>query len=164
MPATLAVLAFLIGIVAGLRSMTAPAFVAWGARLGRLQLGGTALAWLGSGVAAWVCLALALGELVADKLPRTPSRTQPGPFAARVVSGALSGAGLAVGAGGSLAAGVVLGALGAVAGALGGYRARTRLVPALGIHDSAVALVEDLIAVGGAVLIVTAARAAGSAG
>lgn len=164
MPATLAILAILIGVVAGLRSMTAPAFVAWGARLGRLQLAGTGLAWLGSAVAAWVFLALALGELVADKLPRTPSRTRPGPFAARLVSGGVSGAALVVGAGGSLVAGAVLGALGAVAGTLGGYRARTRLVPALGVPDAAVALVEDLIAVGGAVLIVMGARAAGSAG
>jgi uncharacterized membrane protein len=164
MPATLAVLAFLIGVVAGLRSMTAPAFVAWGARLGRLRIEGTALAWLGSAVAAWIFLAFAVGELVADKLPRTPSRTRPGPLVARLVSGALSGAGLSVGAGGSLVAGAVLGALGAAVGTLGGYRVRTRLGPALGLHDYALALVEDLIAVGGAVLIVTAARAAGSAG
>ncbi|MGN6390625.1 MAG: DUF4126 domain-containing protein [Gemmatimonadales bacterium] len=164
MPAPLAILALLVGVVAGLRSMTAPAFVAWGARLGRLRLDGTALAWLGSGVAAWICLALALGELVADKLPRTPSRTRPGPFIVRLVTGALSGAGLAVGAGGSLAAGAVLGALGAVVGTLGGYHARAGLVPALGVPDSVVALVEDLIAVGGAVLLVQAARTAGSAG
>lgn len=160
MSAALGLLAFLIGAVAGLRSMTAPAFVAWGARLARLRLEGTALAWLGSGVAAWVFLALALGELVADKLPRTPSRTRPGPFAARIVSGALSGGGLAAGAGGRLAAGALLGAMGAVAGTLGGYRARTRLGPAPGLPDHVVGLVEDLVAVGGAVLIVTAARRA----
>ena len=100
---TIAILAFLIGVVAGLRSMTAPALVAWGARLGRLRLESTALAFLGSGVAAWLLTALALGELVADKLPRTPSRTTPGPFGARILTGALSGAALTVGTGGSLA-------------------------------------------------------------
>jgi len=158
MNASLAILAVLIGAVAGLRSMTAPAFVAWGSRLARLRLEGTTLAWLGSGAAAWVLLALALGELVADKLPRTPSRTRPGPFAARIVSGALSGGGLAAGAGGPLVGGALLGAVGAIAGTLGGYRARTRLGPALGLPDSVVALVEDLLAIGGAVLIVAAAR------
>ena len=88
---TIAILAFLIGVVAGLRSMTAPALVAWGARLGRLRLESTALTFLGSGVAAWLLTALALGELVADKLPRTPSRTTPGPFGARILTGALWG-------------------------------------------------------------------------
>ena len=157
---TIAILAFLIGVVAGLRSMTAPALVAWGARLGRLRLESTALAFLGSGVAAWLLTALALGELVADKLPRTPSRTRPGPFGARILTGALSGAALTVGTGGSLAPGAVLGALGAVAGTLGGYTARTRLVPALGVPDTVVALAEDAVAVGGAVLILAAAQGA----
>jgi uncharacterized membrane protein len=76
---TSTVLAFSIGIIAGLRSMTAPAAVAWAARLGRLRLEGTALAFLGSGVAAGLLTALALGELIAVKLPRTPSRIRPGP-------------------------------------------------------------------------------------
>lgn len=153
---TLAVLAFLMGAVAGLRSMTAPAVVAWGARLGRLQLQSTALAFLGSAVAAWLLAALALGELVADKLPTTPSRTRPGPFAGRILTGALSGAALSAGHGGALAAGAAAGAIGAVAGTLGGYAARTRLVPALGVPDYVVALAEDVVAVGGALLIVTA--------
>src|SRR5438046_3163978 len=67
--------------------------------------------------------ALMLGELVADKLPKTPSRTEPGPFIGRIMTGGLSGAGLAAGAGRSLVAGIIVGALGGVAGTLGGYRA-----------------------------------------
>ena len=118
---TIALLAFLIGVIAGLRSMTAPARVAWGARLGWLRLEGTPLAFLDSAVAVWLLTALALAELVTDKLPKTPSRTRPGPFAARIVTGALSGAALMAGTGGPLAAGALLGALGAVAGTLGGY-------------------------------------------
>lgn len=153
---TLAVLAFLMGAIAGLRSMTAPAVVAWGARLGRLQLEGAALAFLGSAVAAWLLAAAALGELVADKLPTTPSRTRPGPFAGRILTGALSGAALSAGNGGTLTAGAAAGALGAVAGTVGGYAARTRLVPALGVPDYVVAVAEDVVAVGGALLIVAA--------
>jgi len=147
--------AFLIGVIAGLRTMTAPAFVAWAARLGRLGLDGTPLSFLGLPVTAWVFTALALGELVADKLPSTPSRTRPGPFVGRIVSGAMCGAAISAGTGGSLALGAVLGAIGAVAGTLGGYNARVRLVPALKVPDSVVALVEDLVAVGGALLIVS---------
>jgi len=147
--------AFLIGVIAGLRTMTAPAFVAWAARLGRLGLDRTPLSFLGLPVTAWVFTALALGELVADKLPSTPSRTKPGPFVGRIVSGAMCGAAISAGTGGSLALGAVLGAIGAVAGTLGGYNARVRLVPALKVPDSVVALVEDLVAVGGALLIVS---------
>ena len=157
---TIACLAFLIGVVAGLRSMTAPAFVSWGARLGWLPLGGTALSFLGSGVAAWLLTALALGELIADKLPKTPNRTRPGPFAARIVSGALSGAALTGVAGVSLIEGVALGALGAVTGTLAGYTGRRRLVAALGVPDHLVAVAEDVVAVGGALLILAVARGA----
>jgi uncharacterized membrane protein len=133
--------------------MTAPAFVAWAARLGRLRLEGTLLSFLGLPVTAWVFSALALGELVGDKLPSTPARTRPGPFVARLVSGAMSGGAITAGAGGSLAVGAVLGGLGAVVGTLAGYNARVRLVPALELPDTVVALVEDLVAVGGALLI-----------
>jgi len=151
-------LAFLLGILAGLRSVTPPAAVAWAARLGWLHLEGTPLAFLGSAVAAYVLTGLMLAELVGDKLPKTPSRTQPGPFVGRVVTGGLAGAALTAGVGGSLALGTVLGLLGAVAGTLGGYRVRTGLVRALRMPDYVVALGEDAVAVGGAFLIVASIR------
>jgi uncharacterized membrane protein len=160
---TSAVLAFLIGIIAGLRAITAPAAVAWGARLGRLQLEGTALGFLGSTVAVWLLSAAALAELVADKLPSTPSRTRPGSFAGRILTGALSGAALTAGTGGMLAPGALLGAAGAVAGTLGGYTARVRLVPALTVPDYVVALAEDAVALIGAVLTIAAAHGGRSA-
>jgi uncharacterized membrane protein len=154
----LLLLAFGLGIVAGLRSMTAPAVAAWAARLGHLDLASTPLAWLGSAIAAWLLALAAVGELVADKLPFTPNRTAVGPFVARLVSGALSGGALAAGHAGSLAAGAVAGAAGAVAGTFGGFRARTGLVRALGTPDYVVAVMEDVCAVGGAILLVLAAR------
>ncbi len=138
--------------------MTPPAAVAWAAHFGWLTLDGTPLAFLGSAAARYILLAAMLGELVADKLPFTPSRTRPGPFAARVVSGALAGAALAAGSGGTLALGAVAGAFGGVVGTLGGYRARTGLVRALGTPDYVVAVAEDVVAVGGAFLIVSAVR------
>jgi uncharacterized membrane protein len=151
----LPLLAFAIGVVAGLRSMTAPAAVTWAARLGWLHLDDTPLAFLGSGVAAYVFTALMIGELVADKLPRTPSRTRPGPFVGRIAAGGLAGAALIAGTGGSLALGALLGAIGAVAGTLGGYTARTRLVRVLAVPDYVVALGEDILAIGGAFLILS---------
>ena len=138
-------LAFLIGVVAGLRAMTAPAVVSWAARLGWLDLHGTPLAFLSAAVTPWIFTAAALGELVNDKLPKTGSRKAPPAFIARIVMGALSGA--AVGAAGhALAAGLILGALGAVAGTFGGYEFRARLARAAG-KDLPIALLEDAIAI-----------------
>lgn len=148
------ILAFAIGVIAGLRSMTAPAVVAWAARLGRLPLAGTPVGFLGSSVAAWLLALAALAELVADKLPFTPNRTAVGPFVGRIVTGGLSGAGLAAAGGQPLLAGAAMGALGGVAGTFGGYKARTGLVRALGVQDWVVAVAEDAVAVGGAIAIV----------
>src|SRR5438270_5742958 len=128
-------LAFAVGVIAGLRSLTAPAVVSWAVRLGWLDLRQTGFAFLGSTAAVCVLTALAAAELVGDKLPKTPSRKSPGPFMARVVLGALSGAALCAAAKQSAAAGALLGAVGGVAGTLGGYEARTHLVKALKVPD-----------------------------
>jgi uncharacterized membrane protein len=82
--------ALLIGIIAGLRAMTAPAAVSWAAFLGWLPLGGTVLGFLGASVTPWILTALALVELVTDQLPATPSRKVPVQFGARLVAGARS--------------------------------------------------------------------------
>jgi uncharacterized membrane protein len=148
------VVSFLIGVVAGLRSMTAPAAVSWGARLGWLQLQNTSLAFLGAAIAPYIFSLLAVGELTADKLPRTPSRKTPVPFACRILTGALCGAALGA-SNDALIGGLIAGALGAVAGALGGYEFRTRLVRATGGKDLPVALLEDAIAICGAFWIVS---------
>jgi len=147
------VLAFLIGVITGLRSMTAPAAVSWAARLGWLHLENTGLAFLGATITPYILTLGAIGELIADQLPKTPSRKAPVGFGARIVMGALCGAALGAPAD-ALIGGLVAGVLGAVAGTLGGYEARTRLARAIG-KDLPIALLEDAIAVGGALLIVS---------
>ncbi len=148
------VFAFLIGVIAGLRSMTAPAAVSWAARWGWLQLGNTWLAFLGFTATPYIFTVLAIGELIADKLPNTPSRKAPIGFGARLVSGGLCGA--AIGAtSGAWPGGLVAGVIGAVAGTLGGYEFRARLVRAIGGNDLPIALLEDVIAIAGAFLIVS---------
>jgi uncharacterized membrane protein len=151
-----AALALVVGIVSGLRSMTPPAVVAWAAHFGWLRLGGTPLAFLQSPPARYIFLVAMLAELVSDKLPFTPARTGSGPFGARIVSGGFAGAALAVGLGSPLALGAIAGGLGGVAGTLGGYRARTGLVRVLRVPDFPVALLEDIVAVGTALLVVAA--------
>ncbi len=151
---TLYVFALLIGVVAGMRAMTAPAAVSWAAALGWLSLEGTPLAFLGFKYTPWIFTALALVELVADQLPKTPSRKVPVQFGTRLLSGGLAGA--AIGAGqDQLVGGLIAGVVGAVIGTLGGYEARSRLVKATGGRDFPIALLEDAVAIGGAYLIVT---------
>lgn len=149
--------ALLIGVVAGLRAMTAPAAVAWGAHLGLIPLQGTPLAWLGGSIAPWVFTALAVLELVADQLPSTPSRKVPVQFGTRVVSGALCGAAIGL-TGNAWIGGAIAGAVGAVVGTLGGADLRGRLAKAFG-KDLPAGLLEDVVAVGGAALIVSALQA-----
>jgi len=148
------VLAFLIGVVAGLRSMTAPAAVSWAARLGWLHLENTWLAFLGATITPYILSLLAIGEFIADKLPKTPSRKSAGPFAGRILTGALCGAALGAPSQ-ALLGGLVAGILGAVAGTLGGYEARVRAVKAIGGRDLPIALIEDVIAICASLLIVS---------
>jgi uncharacterized membrane protein len=148
------VFAFLIGVIAGLRSMTAPAVVSWAARLGWLHVENTWLAFLGFAATPYIMSVLAIGELIADKLPNTPSRKAPPGFIARIVTGGLSGAALGA-SGGSWIVGLAAGVIGAIAGTFGGYEFRSRLVKATGGKDLPIALLEDLIAIGGALLIVS---------
>ena len=147
--------AFLIGVIAGLRSFTAPAAVSWAARLGWIHLQGTRLD-LGASITPWVLSLLAAAELVGDKLPKTPSRKAPPSFAFRIFTGAVSGAALGLSAG-VMTAGLIAGAIGAVAGTLGGYTARAGAARAFG-RDLPAALLEDVVAVGGAVCITAVAR------
>ena len=141
-------LTFGIGFVAGLRSMTAPAIVAWAAHLGWINLSGTPLAFMGSIWAVAILTLGALGEYVADKLPNTPARTAPVGLGARIVMGLITGACLGLAAGMSLWLGAVVGAIGAIAGTFGGYHARVGLVRGLQVKDIAVAIPEDLVAIG----------------
>ena len=85
-------LALLIGVISGLRTMTAPAAVAWGAALGWFDVSQTPLAFMGYRWTPWIFTVLAIVELIADQLPSTPSRKVPMQFGARIVSGALAGA------------------------------------------------------------------------
>jgi uncharacterized membrane protein len=149
------VLALLIGVVAGLRAMTAPAAISWAAHLGRLKLDGTLLAFLGFAWTPWILTVLAIGELITDQLPSTPSRTVPIQFGTRILSGAVTGAAVAA-QGGSLVIGTVLGALGAVIGTLGGRAGRAALAAKMGARPAA--FLEDAIAIGGALMVVCAFR------
>ena len=125
-----------LGFVAGLRSLIAPA----------------AVFLMRGGIAGIILAILALGELVTDLLPQTPSRTSPPALAARIVSGGVVGW-IAGSAGGAGVAGAVVGIVGALIGAYGGRAVRVAAIARIGAIPSA--LLEDAVAIGLAAYIVT---------
>lgn len=140
--------AFLIGVFGGLRSMTAPAVTAWAVYLGWIKLDWP-LAFIGTLTSVVIFTVLAVGELIVDKLPNTPSRTEPVGLMARIVAGGLCGACVAAGGGFNAILGGALGAIGGIVGCFAGYQARVRSRKALGVKDMPVAIGEDLVAIGG---------------
>lgn len=140
--------AFLIGIAAGMRSQTPVAVLAWHhddaprhARWRRWPI-------LRS---VWGRRVLTLawgGEVLGDKSPMAPPRTQPGPLFGRVLFGGIAGA--AIGSErrgkGSIAMGFVIGAIGSAIGSFGGMHTRAAMVEATGLPDPTIAVVEDIAA------------------
>src|SRR6202011_2241099 len=148
-----------IGAVAGLRTLAAPAVLAWAAKRRWIRLGSSPLATIVSAKASKRITDFAVSELIADKLPFTPSRLKAGPLASRIVSGAICGATIYGVVKRPLTEGAVLGGVGAITGAFAGYRMRKRL--SRNMPDLGVAVLEDAFAIGGGVLI-TALTAASS--
>lgn len=157
-------MAVLIGVVAGLRSLTAPAAVAWAAHCCWHNWDNITdsnwASWVGSLTTAVVLTVLAVGELVTDKLPRTPARTAPVSFVGRIVAGGFAGAvigGVILNTPSGFAwTGMGAGILGAVLGTVGGYHARRKLVALIGGRDLPIALLEDAVAILGGLGVVAA--------
>src|SRR5580700_6433856 len=106
--------AFLIGTASGLRALIGLAAVSWAVHFGILPLDHTWLAFLGYAFTPYVLTLMAIGELVNDKLPKTPSRLMPPQFITRILMSALCG--LAIGLSSNrMIIGVVAGIIGAVA-------------------------------------------------
>ncbi|MBX6364132.1 MAG: DUF4126 domain-containing protein [Gemmatimonadetes bacterium] len=128
------------GVIAGLRSLSAPQLLGRGlsrrrrrrGRLGRM---------LGSRAAVWPLRVAALGELVVDKLPGVPARTDPLPLLGRAATGALCGLAVAGELGVDALAPAAAGAGAAVAAAFAAYHLRRGADRAL--PDAVVGLAED---------------------
>jgi uncharacterized membrane protein len=145
-------LALLIGVIAGLRALTAPAVVAWGAFLGWIDVEGKWSEWMAHPITVTVLTIFLLVELVTDQLPKTPSRKTAPQFITRLIMGAFAGA--VIGSAffhtfSALGAGMI----GAVLGTLGGAEARQRFASARSGQDRPGAILEDIVAVGGGFLV-----------
>ncbi len=132
---------FLIGLVAGARSMTPLAAVSAAARRGALPPDNGAAALLANPWVSRGAVALAAGELLGDKLPAAPNRTSLPGLAGRIVSGALAGAALAPR--NRRVAAALRGAAGAVAGGYLSFGARKEAMRRFG--QTSTGLVEDAI-------------------
>ncbi len=139
--------AFQIGVIAGMRSMMAPALVSY--KLSHATpnpLLDSPLHFMTSSKTMTTLAVLAGGELIGDKLPNTPDRTVLPQVSGRLVSGALSGAALTEADGQPLAIGAVLGALGAAVGTFAFFQLRHWLTHEKGLSDPWVAVAEDALA------------------
>jgi uncharacterized membrane protein len=148
-------LCFLIGCVAGLRSMMAPAILCATAYVQWVHLEKTPLAFLSTMIALSIFTLFAIGELIVDKLPKTPRRTAPAGLIARIITGGLCGAALAMSVGKGVIAGALLGAVGGIAGAFAGYHIRRGLVTHMNLPDFVIAVVEDLLAISGGLFVMS---------
>ena len=138
--------AFLVGAASGLRTLIGLAALSWAAHFGILPLDHTWLAFLGDRFTPYILTLLEIGELVNDKLPKTPSRLAPPGFSARVLASAVCGLAIGLSANGMII-GLVAGMIGAVTGTLGGAKARS-LLATMFRRDLPAALLEDAVAVG----------------
>ncbi|HUO60418.1 MAG TPA: hypothetical protein VMU24_07095 [Candidatus Acidoferrales bacterium] len=136
-----------IGVVAGLRSMTAPAVTS--RTLARSGFDETEPRWIATlsrpEIARWLAFAAA-GELLVDKLPIAPNRTVPPSLLWRIASGAACGAAVAHLSGGNLRSGALAGGAGAVIGSYTGQNIRRMIGQILGVPDVLVAVAEDAVA------------------
>ncbi len=146
-------LAFLLGCVDGLRSLTPPALVCWAAYLGWLHFAGTRLAFINHRSTLIVFTVLAVAELIADKLPNTPARTAPIGMIARIFLGGACGLAIATSAGTRVSLSVLLASMGAFIGAFVGYHTRRLIVSKVHAPDFAVAAAEGVTAIAGGLLI-----------
>lgn len=143
-----------IGAVAGMRTMSAPALVSYAATTGQNE--GMSQTLLASQNVSKVLGLLAVGEMIADKLPGIPDRTSAPSLAARAASGAFSGAAIFTSRKKSLGIGAAVGALAAVASAFALFHLRRKAGKELNLPDPVVALAEDALVIGAGFAILRA--------
>jgi uncharacterized membrane protein len=129
--------------------MSAPALLSRAASRGGIEgIEGTPFAFLASPRTARILTVLAVGEVLADKLPFSPDRISPPGLVGRMASGALVGAALFAAAERRATIGAGLGLLSAAAASYPSYYLRVKTQEKLGVPNWAVGLVEDALAEG----------------
>lgn len=135
-----------IGWVAGMRSMAGPALASTYLRehFIRRLLAQPAHA-LSARPAANLIRVMALGELIVDKLPYVPNRTDPPSLIGRTLSGALAGAALSAAHRERREVGALLGGLVAAVSTFVMFHVRTGITRNTSVPDLPVGLAEDAV-------------------
>lgn len=144
--------AIALGILAGIRSNTAPAVASHILSYhpsGLLE--NSPLKLLQSHKVANTLKVLALSEFVGDKLPVAGDRIKPVSVAFRSLSGSLAGAAICKAEGSHPLAGTILGAVAAFGSTFGSFYLRKMIVKKTGIYDPIIGAIEDIVVVGAAI-------------
>jgi len=98
----------------------------------------------------------AVGELITDKLPSTPSRTAPVGVIARCLSGSLAGAAICKANGNTAISGALLGLAGALCATYAFHSLRKNVVKQTHIADPWIGGAEDAIVIGTGIALINA--------
>ena len=150
--------AAVMGVAAGMRSMASPAIVSQLAKAGLLPAGQTSIGFFNHPSTAKTMAVLAVGEIIADKLPFMPKRTDAPAVVTRAISGAVSGAAICSSKKRSVIAGALLGAVGAVGATYGAYKLRKWAGERFDIPDPVIAIAEDALVAGCGMLVLSSMR------
>ncbi|NOK21721.1 DUF4126 family protein [Corallococcus carmarthensis] len=131
------------GVLAGMRSMTAPAFLTRELSRKPTRALKRALPGLTSKKVSQRLGLLALGELVGDKAPTTPPRIKLPPLTGRILSGAITGAAVSRDRKGAKLGFALIGAAAAIASSYAFYGIRRFVTHRLRVPDLAAGLIED---------------------
>ncbi len=134
-----------LGVVAGMRSLSAPALLSQRLSQDTEVTVGRIEQVLASKVGARTLAVLALGELVADKLPQTPARIAPPSLVIRLLSGAFVGASVARRDKRPVLGPALIGAAGALASSFAFYTLRKFATQRLRVPNVVAGLLEDAL-------------------
>ena len=141
-----------IGTLAGMRTSSGPAIASQvlGHNYSK-RLKSSPLNFMQSKKVANVLTALIVVELIGDKLPSTPNRTNPGGIIFRGLSGALAGASIYKASGNNVLTGTLVGAATAVASTYISFFLRKSIVKNTSIMDPIIGALEDALVIGAGV-------------
>jgi len=147
-------LAAALGAIAGMRSFSAPAVISHAySTHPSANLDHPPFKFIQAVNSARVFKVLAAGELIGDKLPGTPNRTDAPALTARILSGAFAGATVCKAKGSNIVAGGLIGAAAALVSTFGCFYLRTSATKNTSVPDAAIAVLEDALVIGAAVAI-----------
>lgn len=138
-----------LGIIAGMRSMAAPALLShYLTQRPQKGLVHSKLNFLRTPIFSKIAKVLTAGELVGDKTPQIPDRIKPASLAARAASGGLVGATAFIFNREKAWQGALIGATAAVGSTFLTFYLRKNVGKSTNLNDKIVGTVEDAIAIG----------------